>query len=78
MTADKREVIIAGTLCSAFALLVCALGVWLFSLQIGKTTSVYTIFWISIKGKTLAAIVTWLGLVALFFIIRKMAKYLSS
>jgi hypothetical protein len=77
MNKEKREIIIIGTLGSVLALLICALGIWLFSLETAETMHTYGIFGIPIKGKTLAAIVTWLGLVALFFSMRKMVKSLS-
>jgi hypothetical protein len=44
-----------------FELLICALGVWLFSLETGYTTTTYFFFGISLTGKVLAAIVmAWL------------------
>jgi hypothetical protein len=74
---EKREIIVIGFIGLVVALLICALGAWLFYLNsTGDIT--YIIFGINLKGGTAAAIVSYIGVVALILVIRKTVRSLSA
>lgn len=76
MTAEKKEEIIIGTIAVLFSLLICVWGASLFYSET-RETSTYSFFGIDIRGKLVAAIVSWLGFVFLFFSVRKTADCIS-
>jgi hypothetical protein len=78
MNNGKLTVIIFGIIGGIIALLICWLGIWMFLQETDTHTSTYFFAGIAIKGKTLAAILIWLGLVLIFYCIRKMIKYLKA
>jgi hypothetical protein len=78
MKKGKLTVIIFGSVGCIIALLICGLGLSMFLQETDTHTSTYGFLGLTIKGKTLATILIWFGLVLLFYGIRKMIKYLKS
>jgi hypothetical protein len=78
MSTVKRDVIIIGTIGCLVAAFFCILGIRLFYLAAQGQTYGVTFIGLTLEGKTLASVTTWVGFVLLFFSIRKMNKYLSN
>jgi TRAP-type C4-dicarboxylate transport system permease small subunit len=74
MRKENIEAIIWAVIEVAFGLFFCGLGIWLFSLETATDTHTYGFMGLEFKGKVLAAILFWLGLVILFFSVRKMVR----
>jgi hypothetical protein len=71
MTKENREGAVIGLILS---LLICVLGGWLFYLKSDGYT-VYGFFGLRVEAGMAAAIVSGLGIVALFFSIKRIAQY---
>jgi hypothetical protein len=78
MTTEKRQVLIIGIIGCLIAAFFSILGIRLFYLAENGQTYGIGFFSLSLEGKTLAAVTTWIGFVLLFFNIRKIGKYLSN
>lgn len=77
MSTEKQELLVMGIMGCLIALILCALGIWLFYAASRGTSYGLTLFGLTIEGKLLAATVCWFGLVVLLFSIRKMVMCLS-
>jgi hypothetical protein len=78
MKNGKLSVIIFGSIGSIIALLIFWLGLSMFLKETNTYTSTYGFLGLTIKGKTLAAVFMWIGLILIFYCIRKMIKYLKA
>lgn len=77
MKTEKIEIVIFGAIGIILALLICSVGIRVFSLETPETTTTYFFFGITLRDKVFAAILIWIGFVVLFYTIKKMTKYLS-
>lgn len=78
MKNGRLTVIIFGSIGCIISILLCWLGVSIFLEQTDTHTTSFYFAGIEMKGKTLAAVLIWLGLVLIFYCLRKMIKYLKA
>jgi hypothetical protein len=74
MTSEKRQVLVIGITGCLIGGFLCTLAIWLFYLASNGITYGITLLGLPLEGKVLAAVITWLGFVALFFSVRKIIR----
>jgi hypothetical protein len=77
MYRENVEILLLGIIGVVIALFMCLSGAWLFYMENTGSSHLFGIAGITIKGKMMAAFLSWLGLIGLFYTVKKTVKYLS-